>query len=568
MLRLTPGRAAALGWTLCAALALPPQASAQSSERESLEALRDTTLQLIELLVQSGSLTRAKADELLAQARLRAGSAAAKPAEPAGWGKPVAGAASVVRVPYVPQVVRDQIRDELKEEVLNVAREERWGLPGRALPEWLNRVSVSGDLRVRQQNDRYLDSNLSPEQFLNAALSSGLTRAPDLAAGTAGGLATANTQDNRQRLRVRARLGADVKIDQEFTGGIRLTTGSATDRVSTNQTLGNNFNRYTLLLERAYLRWTPRDWLRVSAGRIANPFFSTDLVWDEDISFDGFTGTAYLPGYSPITDEPWQFYATGGYFPVREQSPPRSSRYIGAVQLGMQYERALKRYRVGLAYYDFHNFEGRVDKDYDPITGAGRSYGQYEYEASLRQRGNTLFLTNSPFEIQNGLSIDRARWGLASRFRSVALTAAADFEQFVPYALKIEGELVRNQAYDAEEVAARSGTRFYDARTFGVGLKTTFGTRLLTEPGDWQASLALRWLGGDALPDAFVDSDLALGGTNVKGYVLGFDYAFARDGILGMRYLSGRNIESVTARGWLDDRFGADTLQVNVNVRF
>jgi hypothetical protein len=57
---------------------LPVTASAQvaapaaAAERESLESLRETTLALIELLVAQGTLTREKADQLLAEARRRA----------------------------------------------------------------------------------------------------------------------------------------------------------------------------------------------------------------------------------------------------------------------------------------------------------------------------------------------------------------------------------------------------------------------------------------------------------------------------------------------------------------
>ena len=51
----------------------------------------------------------------------RAVAQAAKPAEPAKPEAPKTDA-PVVRVPYVPQVVRDQIRNELREEIVR-----RWG---------------------------------------------------------------------------------------------------------------------------------------------------------------------------------------------------------------------------------------------------------------------------------------------------------------------------------------------------------------------------------------------------------------------------------------------------------
>jgi len=203
-----------------------------------------------------------------------------------------------------------------------------------------------------------------------------------------------------------------------------------------------------------------------------------------------------------------------------------------------------------------------------PGTGPGRSYGQYEYEAGLRQRGNTLFLTNNPLEIAAGLTPDRARWGLASRFKPVVLTAAAEFSHFAPYVVGLSGEVVRNGAYDRAEVLQRTGIGLNDARVFGVQARATVGMQSLRNAGDWQASLGYRWLGSDAIPDAFVDSDLGLGGTNIRGWTASVQYGLARDTQLGLRWLSGRTISSPTMQQGLQDRFGVDSLQVDLNVRF
>ncbi len=555
------GRRGLLRLLLAAAVVLPGPALAQS-ERESLEALRQTTLALIEALVQSGVLTREKADALMADAKKRADAAAAQA------GKPPAEAPKpdvpVVRVPYVPQVVRDQIRNEVREEIITRARRERWGMP-EATPEWLDRIALEGDLRVRLQDDRPADDNPSPLDFLSASLG-GTTRAPDLAAATANGLPTANTLDDRNRLRLRARLGINAKVADNVTVAFRLATGSATDRVSTNQTLGQNFNRYQFLLDRAYVKFDATPWLSLNAGRMPNPWFSTDLVWSDNLNFDGLAASMKLPESAFADVVP---YATLGWFPIREQSPPRRGRSLIGFQVGAQWEWSpLTRLKFGLAQYRYIGFEGRVDPDFDAVSGPGRSYGQYEYEAGLRQRGNTLFLTNNPLEIQAGLTPDRARWGLAARFRPVALTAAAEFSHFSPFYIGLSGELVRNTDYGRQDVIDRTGVYLDDARVFGVGARLTLGAQQVRNLHDWQFSLAYRWLGSDAVPDAFVDSDLAGGGTNVRGVTLGLAYGLARDSQIGLRYLSGRTISSPTVQPALKDRYKLDALQVDMNVRF
>jgi hypothetical protein len=572
-----PRRPAAVGAALLCLLAgavaqtppAPATATGEDSERESLQALRETTLALIELLVAQGTLRREMADQLLVEARRRAAvrTAQAQAVPPPAPPPPVAApAVPVTRVPYVPQVVRDQIRNELREEIVARARAERWGVP-EAVAEWTERVQIGGDLRVRGQGDLYDEANLTPLDFVGASAATLATRAPDLAAANESGLPLGNTLVDRNRARVRARLGLTARVADGVTAGLRLATGSETDRVSTNQTLGQNFNKYALLIDQAYVRLDPVEWFSASAGRMPNPWFSTDLVWNESLSFEGAAVTLRRPA-SP--EARWLPFATAGYFPVRESAPPRRGRHLIGAQVGVQWELSeLTRVRFGLAQYRFRYFEGQIDGDYSAVTGPGASYGQYEYEAGLRQRGNTLFLTNNPLEIAAGLTLDQARWGLASNFEPWALTVAAQWSHFAPVIIGLSAEVVRNEGYDREEVARRTGGLYLDdARVFGVGARLTVGAQQVRERAQWQFTMAYRWLGSDAVPDAFVDSEIGLGGTNVRGYAVGFSYGLARDTALGLRWVSGRTISSPTVRPGSGDRFGVDSLQVDLNVRY
>ena len=52
--------------------------------------------------------------------------------------------------------------------------------------------------------------------------------------------------------------------------------------------------------------------------------------------------------------------------------------------------------------------------------------------------------------------------------------------------------------------------------------------------------------GSDAVLDAFTDSDLGLGGTNLRGYILGFTYGLYRNSTIGVRYLAAENIDTVS----------------------
>ena len=534
--------------------------TAQAGEREDMELVRQTTNNLIEALVDSGVLTRAAADELIKKAQKKA--AASVAAMKAEDGK-------TVRVTYVPESVRAEIREQVKQEVIAQAKSERWGDPG-ALPEWMDRIQWEGDVRVRYQTDRYAKNNSLLGDYQNDFFRPGATRFPDAVGDNVNLLPSYNLTENRSRWRVRARLGVLAKLTPMVSAGVRLTTGNTTDRVSTNQTLGQNFNKYTAVFDRAYLRLDPAEWLSVSAGRIPNPWFGSDLVWDEDLNFEGMAvslkgGNAPGATFSP--------YMTFGAFPLREDNPPSNkNRWLYGIQTGVQWDlSSTTRSKFGVALYDFRDIAGRQrsDDDLTFISGAGEpaapNYRSYEYPSNLRQKGNTLFATNAPSENANNASI----WGLASKFRVLNLTASVDVANWEPVHLILTGDYAKNLAFDKNDILKRTGLNVTDskARNAGWQVKATLGMPRIRELNDWQVSFAYRYLGSDAVLDAFTDSDYNLGGTNHKGYVFSAAYGIDRRTSLGLRWMSFDSI-STTTFSTANGRFGTDTLQVDLTASF
>ena len=106
-----------------AVLMLGAANSAQAGERESLEQLRSTTTNLVNLLVQEGVLSKDKAGALLKQAEQDAQIAKEKDvaATPASTSESVDAAIDqkMVRVQYVPEIVKTQMKEEIKQEVMN-----------------------------------------------------------------------------------------------------------------------------------------------------------------------------------------------------------------------------------------------------------------------------------------------------------------------------------------------------------------------------------------------------------------------------------------------------------------
>lgn len=533
-------------------------------ERASLEALRQTTLSLIEALVDSGVLPREKANALIRKAEQDAAKKLAQKAP----------ASTSVRVQYVPEIVKSEIREQIKQEVLAQAKSERWAEPN-AIPGWLDNIKWEGDVRLRYQTDSFGKDNATPFDYAFAAGTSyastrtvnSQTRAADLAKVNSMGEPTANTGTQRERFRVRARLGMLAKISDTWSGGIRLATGNTNDRVSTNQTLGQDWNKYNLLVDQAFIKYDPAEWFSITGGKIPNPWFSTDLVWDIDLNFEGVAAT-FKPSFANNTVKP---FLTVGYFPIKEQNPPASKgRSMVGVQGGTQWDLSSNtRFKVGLAWYAFRNFEGKVESD-DSLDYSGgnlvpytANYGQYEYGSGLRQKGNSLFVTNATSD-----TAATTYWGLASRFRPLNLTASLDLANFDPVHIVLTGDWVRNTAFDRGEIYSRTQGRvdLSDGSNTGYQYKLTVGMPQIKDARDWQAFVSYRRLGSDAVLDAFTDSDFGGGGTNLKGYILGLQYGLDRNAALGLRWFSADSIDSFAVNS--THRFAQDVFMADVNVRF
>src|ERR1700720_2929626 len=101
------------------------------------------------------------------------------------------------------------------------------------------------------------------------------------------------TQDgvpDRNRARIRARFGFDGRLNEDFTGGIYIATGSLGDPTTTNETLTNNFDRKTIGLDRAFITYNPvaHSWLSLTGGKFAYQWQRTSVTGDPDLNPEGF----------------------------------------------------------------------------------------------------------------------------------------------------------------------------------------------------------------------------------------------------------------------------------------
>lgn len=505
-----PHARAAVAALVLLACALP----AAAQESPDIAQVRQTTQKLINLLVEQGVITRARAEALLAEVE--------RPAAPAAARAPAAP--PPVRVQLVPDIVKKEIRDEVRTELVAQALREGWSGPG-TVPEWTRGLRIEGDLRTRLQADRYADDNAPAVSVTDTNRSRALT--------------LANNTVDRERLRVRVRLGASFTLDEQWGGSVRLTSGSTTDPVSSNQTLGTYGNRFTTAFDRAFIRWRfGSEWGAVF-GRFGNPWFGTELLWAADLGFDG-VAVQWTPRWTPA----WSGFATLGLLPVQEVELSGADKWLLGLQAGAEYAAAGGwRAKGALGYYDYRNTTGKANPANSSL---------YDSTApAFAQKGNTYFNISS--------DVNRPLLALASDYRLVNLTASVELPAGGGRVGALTVDWVRNLGFDRADVAARVG-QDVAPQVNGLLLRASFGQADVAKRGDWQLVAGYKRVERDAVPDAFTDSDLRLGGTDTRGFFVGGSYGLGRNTTLGMRYLSGETISGAP--------FTVDTLQVDLNARF
>lgn len=495
-----------------------------------------------------------------------------------------------VRVPYVPEVVKDEMRDEIKADVLKQARAENWANP-REVPSWVPRFRFSGDIRTRYDGDYFANTNDDTGAF--PSFNSINTGAPFDVAGTQFSPQYDVNQD-RQRFRIRARLGADIDLGEGFTAGIRLATGQDDSPVTENQTLGlaNNgqggdFSKYAIWLDRAFLKYeyqvngdANKDF-SVTVGRMDNPFFSTTLTWARDLGFDGIVAQGRYPvarGVIPfLTVGAFPVFNTDFNFATNQPSKYESEdKYLFAGQLGADWtiNKDLNAKLAGALYY-FENIEGHLSSPFTPLSSSDQGNTD-DSRPSFAQNGNTYFpIRDIVPTAQNDFgTIDQFQYyGLATPFHELDFTGQLNYDHFAPIRISLIGEYVQNLAFDYSHINAvavnnrGSNSASGNLGAFGGGdtawiVTLKVGKAALEKLWDWDVDVGYRYLESDAVVDGFNDSDFGepLTGTNLKGYTVGGDLALSNRVWLGLHLFSADSIAGPPYKN--------DVVQFDINGKF
>lgn len=579
MSRFTSG--AETAWPLrrivaAAGLVLISGASAAASDASAAQ----TTESLVQLLEANHTLTHEQAQALLQQLQQdAAGAAAGSSGQPAAPGTaPAATPADhpPVRVMYIPEVEKQKLRDELRQEVMAQARAENWAQP-ESLPAWTRRLHLSGDLRLREDVS-LLDSANDPYLIDFAAVNSGspLDINPD--AGDPLHYPFLNTTKDRQRLRLRARLDFKADIAQNLDADLRIATGGS-NPVSRNVTLSNGASP-DLGLDRAEIHYAALAGLDFRLGRMGNPIRSTDLVFDDDLSLDGLAVQWQMQGeshFKPFANVAgFTLQSTGFDFPDNSYAKVSSrDQWLLALQGGVswQFKDDMKA-EFAVGYYDFVDLQGRLSSDCQ-VASSADACDTDNTRPNFEQKGNTLFALRSLLVDASDTDGPQYQYfGYATDFRVLDFNTSLDWT--LDNGTHVTGTLsfVTNLAFDRSDIEDHVPVNNYsvcdadddDCEYHFDGGHRAWQARLLVGSpqillrGQWNATAAYRYVETDAVPDAYTDSDFNLGGTNGQGFVIGGTWGLTDNSALAVRWLSGKEVSS--------SPLSTEVIFVDFNVRF
>lgn len=99
----------------------------------------------------------------------------------------------------------------------------------------------------------------------------------------------ANVDETRQRARYKMTLGVKTTSGDWNTDlAIAMGANGRSDNATFGKSASANINdKEALYIKRAVVGYKATDWLTVEAGRMNNPLYTTPMVWDADLNFEG-----------------------------------------------------------------------------------------------------------------------------------------------------------------------------------------------------------------------------------------------------------------------------------------
>jgi hypothetical protein len=404
----------------------------------------------------------------------------------------------------------------------------------------ISELKLYGDLRVRYQYDSK-DAQLLPSQ---------------------GGGSNVSQQS---RWRFRLRLNADFKLGEHVFGGVELQTNADSD--SPNQSYENGFDDYSIFISKAYMGWSPTDWLTVTGGKFSNPFYTTELVWDPDINPTGAAeviafhklaaGEPTVAGYSKdgktmkevvAPELPWELSLVAGQFIFDNNSEFN----------GPDYDSSTDAYLFQTQLIGSYKFNGTKVT----IAPGWLTYinGTLEGVANSNPFNDNAFVSGAT----RNLNLLLAPGDISFKLGSLKTKIYWDFSY------NIDGDARVQNIYRLANNVGNPQHTTEDDFAYLIGFQVGENKK----GGDWSFLANWRQTGLGAVDPNLNDSDFGLGELNTRGVEASISYNFTDFAIGTVTYSYAWNLRDsltggeVTGGNAIGDSNDAQLLQVDLNVKF
>lgn len=318
--------------------------------------------------------------------------------------------------------------------------------------------------------------------------------------------------EDRDRARYKLTFGAKTEAGDFYSDiAFAMGSGGRSDNATFGNSASNGSNaKETLFVKRAMLGWKATDWLTLEAGRIANPLYTTPMVWDGDLTMEGLAEklTFDLNPKTQLFANFVQSQYVGDYQDYIGTASDRVTNNLLAFQGGAKFK--ITDEVGGKAAITFTKYTNDKPKNIAGafVPGLGTATTLTPTLATNVQSTNNLQTIEIPAEI----SYNMANSNIA-------------FKLFGDYVQNLDGSDRYNAAVAAAGAnAAKISAAGNDdnAWLLGVGIDSKQGKS--AQKGDWSAKAWYQDVGVYSLDPNTPDSDFMDSRVNMKGVVLKAEY--------------------------------------------
>jgi hypothetical protein len=384
--------------------------------------------------------------------------------------------------------------------------------------------------------------------------------------GASGATSGRGDSEDMNRWRYRLRFGVKGDLYDNFFYGIRAATNPTYDR-SGNVTFGHSDGagpfgkgQSLLSLDMVYLGWKPTSDITLTGGQMANPFYTTNLVWDDNLNPAGAAEQ-----YDHSFDNGLEVFATAGQFVYQASAgngitngfggnTTFSNTFMFGEQIGLKYKfDDNTAFKAGVSLYTYSGTQSSQPANIAALYSASPLNFSAPNASPSFFNGPFVGAASAPLTNVTGINdlavvevpaeFDFKAWGVPMRIFSDfaynfeagqrADAARAAIESDNP--LGVTTPTAAQIASPTFQGVLNSGKGFLDQSAYQIGYEA--GT--LKKKGDWQTRLYWQSTGYYAVDPNLIDADIFNAATNMQGVVVSGSYNWT-DGLSStLRYAHG-----------------------------